>query len=94
MINRPTASKHQPSVELHIEELVLHGFAPCDRHRIGEAVQHELTRLLTERGLPATLSTGQEIDRLNGETFQLNALSKSDATGTQVARAVYGGLGR
>ena len=27
------------NVELHIEELVLHGFAPGDRHRIGEAVR-------------------------------------------------------
>ena len=25
--------------ELNIEELVLHGFSPGDRHRIGEAVE-------------------------------------------------------
>jgi len=24
----------RPSINLHIEELVLHGFAPGDRHRI------------------------------------------------------------
>ncbi len=31
------------NIELHIEELVLHGFSPNDRHAIGEAVQRELT---------------------------------------------------
>ena len=31
-------------VELHIEELVLHGFPPRDRARIGDAVQAELDR--------------------------------------------------
>jgi hypothetical protein len=36
----PESIGHGPSsvVELHIEELVLHGFAPGDRHAIGEEV--------------------------------------------------------
>jgi hypothetical protein len=38
--------KPRPSINLHIEELVLHGFAPGDRHRISEAVEQELTRLI------------------------------------------------
>ena len=42
-------------IELHIEELVLHGFAPADRYRIGDTVQRELTRLLAEQGMPASL---------------------------------------
>ena len=37
------------NLNLHIEELVLHGFAPGDRYRIGEAVQQELTRLFAEQ---------------------------------------------
>ena len=36
------------SVLLSIDELVLHGFSPGDRHRIGAAVRGELARLLAE----------------------------------------------
>jgi hypothetical protein len=82
----------QPSVELHIEELVLHGFSPGDRHRIGEAVQHELTRLLTEEATPPALAKSAAIDRLNGGTFQTTSVPRPEATGAQVARAVFRGL--
>ena len=41
--------------ELNIEELVMHGFTPGDRHRIGEAVEQELTQLLADRGVPQSL---------------------------------------
>lgn len=48
----------QPSIELRIEELILHGFSPGDHHRIGAAVERELGHLLSERGLPAALGRG------------------------------------
>jgi hypothetical protein len=82
----------QPSVELHIEELVLHGFPPSDRDRIGDALQRELTRLFTEEPAPPALAQSAAIDRLNGGTFQIPASPRPEATGFQVARAVYGGL--
>lgn len=82
----------QPSIHLHIEELVLHGFAPGDRHRIGEAVQHELARLFAEEATPPALAKSAAIDRLNGGTFQMTSDPRPEATGTQVARAVFGGL--
>ena len=82
----------QSPIHLHIEELVLHGFPSGDRHRIGEAVQRELTRLFTEeRTLPA-LTKSAEIDRLNGGSFQTTGTARPEATGAQVARAVFGGL--
>ena len=37
-------------IELHIEELVLHGFAARDRQRIAAAVQLELSRLMGTAG--------------------------------------------
>ena len=46
------------NIELHIEELVLHGFAPKDRYTIGEAVQRELSRLFAEQGVHSSLSRG------------------------------------
>ncbi len=88
------ASGAQPAVELHIEELVLHGFEPRDRYRIGEAVQHELTRLIAQMGAPGWLSRGGEVERLDGGAFETSPDSGAKTIGAQVARAVYTGLAR
>lgn len=80
------------NVELHIEELVLHGFAPADRHRVGEAVERELARLLAEEGVPAALAKGFDAQHLDAGSFHVAADSRAEAVGAQVARAVYGGL--
>jgi hypothetical protein len=80
------------AINVHIEELVLHGFPPGDRHRIGEAVQRELTRLFTEERTPPALAKSAEIDRVNAGTFQTTATPNPETTGAQVARAVFGGL--
>lgn len=81
-------------IDLHIEKLVLHGFADGDRYRIAEAVERELARLLAEKGVPQSLAEGGVIDRLDGGEFKVTHGSRPEATGAQVARAVYGGLSR
>ncbi len=81
-------------VELHIEELVLYGLAPADRHRLAEAVRRELTRLLTEQGVPPRLSRGGEVTQLDGGSFHAEPGLRAEAAGARVARAVYGGLSR
>ena len=81
-------------IELNIEELVLHGFAPGDRHRIGEAVEQELTRLLADRGVPKSLERGREIAHVDGGAFEVAPGSRAQVVGVQVAKAVYGGLGK
>jgi hypothetical protein len=80
------------NVELHIEELVLRGFAPGERHRIGEAVERELVRLLDEHGVPPSLAQGIEVERLDGGAFEVAHGSKAEVVGVQVAQAIYGGL--
>ena len=55
-----------PDIELDIDELVLHGFAPGDRAGIAGAVQSELTRLFAEHGVPARLNTSSMIPHLDG----------------------------
>ena len=82
------------NVELHIEELVLHGFSPGDRYRIGEAVGQELSRLLADRGVPQSLLQGGEIASVDGGAFEVAPGSRAEAVGAQVAKAVYGGLRR
>ena len=82
-----------PDVRLRIEELVLDGFAPGDRYRIGEAVERELSRLLAERGVPSALAAGGEAPRLDAGSFELAPGSGPEAIGSRVAATVYGGLG-
>ncbi len=81
-------------IELHIEELVLHGFAPGDRHAIGDAVERELARLFTEHGLASSSLASGERAHVNAGEFQVAPESKAPAVGAQVATAVHGGLTR
>jgi hypothetical protein len=39
-------------IEVHIEELVLHGFDPHSRWKVADALENQLRGLLAERGLP------------------------------------------
>ena len=75
-------------IVIEIDELVLHGFPPGDRYRIGEAVQAELTRILGERGLPGAWTAG-EATRLDGGAFNVASGMPTLAIGTGVAEAVY-----
>jgi hypothetical protein len=80
------------NVELHIEELVLHGFPPD--YRIGGAVEHELSRLFTERGVPPSLTRGGDIPRLDAGAFEMNPELGAHATGARVAHSLYEGMNR
>lgn len=84
----------QKNIKLHIEELVLHGFAPGDRYRIAEAVERELGQLFAERGAPQSLDRSKEIERLDGGAFEAARDSKPEVIGAKVGKAVYGGLNR
>jgi hypothetical protein len=78
-----------PVVELHIEELVLHGFAPGDRHRIADAVQAELARRLGEVPVDAQ---ARRIAHLDAGAFQLPPRAPAAAVGSQVAGALHTAL--
>jgi hypothetical protein len=80
------------NVELHIAELVLHGFEPGDRYRIGDAMERELARLFTEQGTPPSRGQGRGVACLDGGAFEVKPGSKAETIGVQVARAAHGGL--
>jgi hypothetical protein len=86
------ARRAVPTVSLRIETLVLDGFAPGDRYRIGAAMQRELERLVSMHGLAPWLGRKGEIARLDGGEFQVASSARADAIGSQIAQAVYGGL--
>ena len=82
------------NVELHIEELVLHGFSPGDRYHVGDAVERELGRLFIEQGVPPSSAQSGEFAYLDGGAFELKSGSGAEEIGVRVARAVYGELSR
>lgn len=80
------------NVELHIEELVLRGFAPGDRRLIGEAVERELARLFGDQGVPPSLPQDATVRHLDAGAFDVRPGFGTEAIGAQVARAVHGEL--
>lgn len=84
-----SSNRISPSVELHIEELVLKGFEPAHRYAIGEVIKRELTRLFTEQGALSAMTENGEIDHLNGGAISVQPDSNASATGIQLARAIY-----
>ncbi|MCX6317018.1 MAG: hypothetical protein NTW29_06990 [Bacteroidetes bacterium] len=76
-------------VEIHIESLTLNGFASPDRYAIADAVQTELTRLLTERGLPASFQSGVSIPFMKAGAFTMGENINAPDTGNQIAGTVF-----
>jgi hypothetical protein len=75
------------NIVIEIDELVLHGFPPGERYRIGEAVQAELARIVGERGLPGAWAEGAA-GRLDAGAFPA-ADSRPAMIGAGAAEAVY-----
>jgi hypothetical protein len=90
--SKPEVRSQKSEINLHIEELVLHGFAPGDRHRISEAVQQELTRLISEQSGFASASKNITRDHVDGGNFRMTNAAKTTVVGTQIAGAIWGGI--
>lgn len=88
------AAGPRPRVELRIDELVLRGYAPGTRWRVGAAVEAELRRLLAEGGLPPALAGGGRVERLDGGACRAAPGATPEAAGAQIARAIYTRMGR
>jgi len=84
------APKPSRSIEIHINELVLHGFAHADRRPIAESVERELRTLLMNEDF--SNATSLAVARIAGGSFQLDSNQRHESAGTNIARAIYGGL--
>jgi hypothetical protein len=86
----------KPNIKLHIDELVLHGFAPGDRYAIAAAVQRELARLVADQSTSADFTSVVEKHSnsylLDVGAFHVEQNSRSNSMGNQIARAIHGGL--
>lgn len=92
MIPQSATQIPQPSIEVYIEELVLHGL-PLTRGQgsdVQAAVETELARLLTDRGLNHSASGATP--HLSAGSIQLTRDNKPAHLGHQIARTIYSRL--
>lgn len=80
------------SIELHIEELALQGFASADKKRIAAYIEHELSHLFATQGVPQTLAQMGNAPFLNGGSFRMSQQNNPLTTGKQVAQTLYNGF--
>jgi hypothetical protein len=84
------------NINLHIERLILDGLPIEGLHGplVQAAVEAELSRLLSAGGLHASLQSGIAVPSVRADVMSLNAGTNPKQIGQQIARAVYGGIGR
>jgi hypothetical protein len=68
-------------LEIHIEELVLHGFPHLDSTVVGEALRQEIEQVFPSPGL-------HSVDHIDGGTFSLDRNDGSRAIGQRIAGVV------
>ena len=76
-------------IDVHIEELVLHGFEPANRWLIADALEQELRGLLTAKGVPLQWLSNPE--RIQGARISAASLTKPERAGVEIAGAAYQG---
>ena len=77
------------AIDLRIDELILHGFAAGDRHRIAAALQSELSRLITQGDMAHLPTTSVQVDRIDAGSFSLDPAAGPNHIGRTVAQRVY-----
>jgi hypothetical protein len=84
------------NVNLHVERLVLDGInvEPAQRPVLQEALEAELRRLLTEGGIGAGLAAGGMVPSVKTNAFEMSGEGSPVRLGQQIARSVYGGIGK
>lgn len=84
------------NIKLHIDHLVLDGL-PLDRAQgsvVKAAVEAELSRLIVERGISSELMAGGALPSISADAIQAAQGASPVNLGRQIARSVYGGIGR
>ena len=84
------------NIRLHIEHLVLEGL-PVSRAQgaqVKAAVEAELSRLLSERGVAREFQSGMAVPSVNAAPMHMPRVTTPGALGTEIARSVFTGVGR
>lgn len=83
------------NINLHIERLVLEGLEIAAEQGpvLQAALEGELSRLLSERGLSPSFAQGVAVPRLSARDIQIASASNPTELGQQIAQSVYGRIG-
>lgn len=83
------------NINLHIERLLLDGvhIAPNQRHLLQASIEAELTRLLTQGGVAASMNQGLAVPKISAANLQLTSRTNPTQLGQQIAASVYSGIG-
>lgn len=84
------------NINVNIGRIVLDGIAVprSQRPLLRAAVEAELSRLLASNGLASSLMTNETIPQVSTGAVQLTGNNDPGRLGKQIARAVYGGIGK
>ena len=80
-------------IELVIDEIVLHGFDPLQRHALGDALQQHLSQLARDRSRALGALSARDVAHSDAGTVSTPAGASPAALGAGIARAVMGVLG-
>jgi hypothetical protein len=78
-----------PRIEITVDEVVLHGFAPLDRAAVGLAMEVELARLAGGLALDRVPACELELASSDGGTIRLRAPYHARRVGATVAQAAF-----
>ncbi len=83
-----------PSIELHIEELVLTGIPARDARRLEAAIRQQLTRLLQQQGLPPAWKKEAGWPELRTGPIDLSRHRSPESLGNGLARSIVSAFKR
>lgn len=78
-------------IEIHIEELVLHGVDVADRHAVAEALQRELRALVEAEGVHTLLTEPGRFERWRPGPLHVEPGMKPEQLGARLAQTLHQG---
>lgn len=83
-----------PSIEVHIDEIHLRGFSFANDHGVREALERELTTLLSMDGAALAVAQGHGLGSGAERSVDLAADSSPETIGIRLAGVLHGGSSR
>lgn len=84
---RASTGGHPREIDVHIDELLLHGFDNRNHRTMADALRSQLSALLAEQGIPATWIDNPET--LQARPTHASGLTNPTSAGTEIADAIY-----
>jgi hypothetical protein len=81
------------TVDLDIDELILHGVPAAAGDSVGAAVRQELARLLAQAGVPPSLGRAGAASEIRARAIDVQPGTPPRLLGQQLAASIYQSLG-